>query len=189
MNPWHEVPPGVDAPELVNVIIEIPKGGHNKYEVDKDTGLLRVDRVLFSAVHYPCNYGFIPRTYWHDGDPMDVLVLGQEAVEPLCLLTARPIGVMEMRDEAGGDDKIIAVHEHDPAFSHYRDISQLPEHSLHELQRFFEEYKILERKKVNFEQFLGRVDAQRMVKESIALYERKFRRKPESRVKKKGAGR
>lgn len=174
MHPWHDVAYGDDAPRLVTVVVEIPKGGHNKYEVDKPTGLLRVDRVLFSAVHYPCNYGFIPRTYWHDGDPMDVLVLGQEAVEPLCLVIARPIGVMQMVDEAGGDDKIIAVHENDPAFKHYRDISQLPEHTLHELQRFFEEYKVLENKKVNFEQFMGRIDAQRMVRKSIELYRKEF---------------
>src|SRR5437667_10044548 len=102
-NPWHDVSFGTKAPEMVTAIIEIPKGSKNKYELDKDTGLLKVDRVLFSAVHYPANYGFIPRTYCDDGDPLDILVLGQEPVHPLTMLTARAIGVMTMRDDKGID--------------------------------------------------------------------------------------
>jgi inorganic pyrophosphatase len=176
MSPWHDVEFGANAPEVIECIIEIPKGSHNKYEVDKKSGLLRVDRVLFSAVHYPANYGFIPQTYWYDDDPMDVLVLGQEAVAPLCIVTARVIGVMQMVDDKGEDDKIIAVHENDPAVNHYRDISQLPEHALHELQRFFEEYKVLEKKAVHFENFMGRIDAQNLVTESIKLYKQYFKR-------------
>src|SRR5687767_10881772 len=109
MHPWHDIPLPEDIEEAIPSIIEIPKGSKNKYELDKDFGLLRVDRVLFSAVHYPANYGFIPRTYCDDGDPLDILVLGQEPVHPLTLVEARAIGVMRMRDEKGLDDKIVAV--------------------------------------------------------------------------------
>src|SRR5580765_2802768 len=122
-NPWHSVSYGDRVPETVNAIIEIPKGSRAKYELDKETGLLRLDRVLYSAVFYPANYGFIPRTYCDDHDPLDILVLGQEPVVPMCIVTARPIGVMQMIDQDEEDDKIIAIHEHDPAFTHFRDIS------------------------------------------------------------------
>src|SRR5438093_2638916 len=128
------------------VVIEVPKGSKNKYELDKETGLLRLDRVLFSAVHYPANYGFIPRTYCDDGDPLDALVLGQEPLHPLTVVEARAIGVMRMRDEKGLDDKIVAVSIRDPAFSDYTDHTQLPAHLLREMRRFFEDYKALEQK-------------------------------------------
>jgi inorganic pyrophosphatase len=130
--------------------------------------------VLYSAVFYPANYGFIPRTYSDDSDPLDILVLGQEPVVPMCIVTARPIGVMQMVDENEEDDKVIAIHEHDPAFAHYRDISHLSEHTLNELQRFFEDYKILEHKKVRIERFLGRIDAHNVVSKSLRLYEEEF---------------
>jgi inorganic pyrophosphatase len=170
MNPWHDVEPGKRAPEIVDCIIEVPRGSRNKYELDKKTGLLRLDRVLYSAVFYPANYGFIPRTYCDDRDPLDILVLGQEPVVPMCIVTARPIGMMQMVDQNEEDDKIIAIHENDPAVSHYRDISQLPEHTLNELQRFFEDYKILEHKRVRIERFFGRVDAQNVIAKSLRLY-------------------
>ena len=147
MNPWHDIEPRKSTPDTLDCIIEIPRGGRLKYELDKESGLLRLDRVLYSAVFYPANYGFIPRTYCDDSDPLDILVLGQEPVMPLSILTARPIGVMQMIDQDEEDDKIIAIHEHDPAYNHLRDISQLPDHTLNELQRFFEDYKILEHKK------------------------------------------
>src|SRR5436190_5822171 len=143
MNPWHDVALQAAGGRGVNVVIEIPKGSKVKYELDKATGLLRVDRVLYSAVHYPANYGFIPRTYCEDGDPLDVLVLGQEEVAPQVLLRARAIGAMRMRDDKGQDDKIIAVHEDDPEYVIYRDINQLPQHRLQELRRFFLDYKTL----------------------------------------------
>jgi inorganic pyrophosphatase len=155
---------------LVDCLIEIPRGSHQKYELDKKTGMLRLDRVLYSAVFYPANYGFIPRTYCDDQDPLDILVLGQEPVQPMCLLTARPIGVMQMIDQDEEDDKIIAVHEHDPAFCHYRDISQLPPHTLYELQQFFEDYKVLEKKKVRIEKRLGHEEAHAVIVKSIELY-------------------
>lgn len=130
MNPWHDVELGDHIEEHFRCVIEIPKGSKVKYEIDKQTGLLWLDRVLHSAVHYPANYGFLPRTYCEDGDPLDVLVLGQEPVVPLCLLRARAIGVITMKDEKGPDDKIIAVHVDDPEFDFYRDISELPPHRI-----------------------------------------------------------
>src|SRR5919108_2091528 len=131
MHPWHDC--YVDDSLIASafpVIIEISKGSKNKYELDKETGLLRLDRVLYSAVHYPADYGFIPRSYCGDGDPLDALVLGQEPVHPLTIVEARAIGVMRMRDEKGVDDKIVAISVRDPAFAHYTDKVQLPEHVL-----------------------------------------------------------
>lgn len=170
MNPWHDIDIGKRAPEIIDCIIEVPRGSRNKYELDKKSGLLRLDRVLYSAVFYPANYGFIPRTYCDDHDPLDILVLGQEPVVPMCILTARPIGVMQMIDQDEEDDKIIAIHENDPAFTHFRDISHLPDHTLAELQRFFEDYKALENKQVRIERFAGRIDAHNIIARSIKLY-------------------
>ncbi len=157
------------------VVIEVPMGSKNKYELDKETGLLKLDRVLYSAVHYPANYGFIPRTFCEDGDPLDALVLGQEPVNPLTIMDARAIGVMRMRDEKGLDDKIIAVSVKDPAFVDYTDHRQLPAHLLREIRRFFEDYKTLEHKQVVVEDFMGPIDAIRIVQEGLDLY-RKLRR-------------
>ena len=150
MHPWHDVPIPDDAAlaDTFPVVVEIPKGSKNKYELDKPTGLLKVDRVLFSAVHYPANYGFVPRTLEEDGDPADVLVLGQESIVPLALVAARAIGGFEMRDEHGVDAKIIAVHVNDPAVRDYRTLGDLPAHLLTEMRRFFEDYKVLEGKPV-----------------------------------------
>src|SRR5215213_2056800 len=147
-HPWHDIPCDEPVDEGFLAFIEIPKGSKVKYELEKETGLLKVDRILFSAVHYPANYGFIPRTYCDDGDPLDVLVLGQEPVHPLTLVQARAIGVMRMRDEKGLDDKIVAVSIGDPAFNEYTDHTQLPNHVLRETRRFFEDYKVLEHKQV-----------------------------------------
>ena len=174
MNPWHDIDPGKRTPEVIDCIIEVPRGSHNKYELDKKSGLLRLDRVLYSAVFYPANYGFIPRTYCDDKDPLDILVLGQEPVVPMCIVTARPIGLMQMLDQNEEDDKIIAIHENDPAFTHLRDISHLNEHTLNELRRFFEDYKALEHKEVRIERFVGRVDAQNVIMRSLRLYETTF---------------
>jgi inorganic pyrophosphatase len=173
---WHDVSLGGQIEECFAAVIEIPKGSKVKYELDKDTGLLRVDRILHSAVHYPANYGFLPRTYCEDGDPLDVLVLGQEAVVPLCILRARAIGVLTMSDDKGRDDKIIAVHVDDPEYEHYRDIAELPPHRLKELERFFLDYKVLESKVVNVEDLRDRPHAEDTIRESVRLYRDKIRR-------------
>jgi inorganic pyrophosphatase len=176
MHPWHDC--YVDDEHVENafpVVIEVPKGSKNKYELDKETGLLRLDRVLYSAVHYPADYGFIPRTYCDDGDPLDVLVLGQEPVHPLTIVQARAIGVMRMRDEKGVDDKIVAVSVRDPAFAEYTDKNQLPAHQLREIRRFFEDYKVLENKQVVVEDLLGPSDAFRIISDALDLY-RQLRR-------------
>ena len=172
MHPWHDC--YLDERSVQTsfpVIVEVPKGSKNKYELDKETGLLRLDRVLFSAVHYPANYGFIPRTYCDDGDPLDALVLGQEPVHPLTIVPARAIGVMRMRDEKGLDDKIVAVGVGDPAFSDYTDHKQLPNHVLREVRRFFEDYKVLEHKQVVVEDLLGPEDALRLIRDAMVLYQ------------------
>ncbi|MCU0417493.1 MAG: inorganic diphosphatase [Cytophagaceae bacterium] len=175
MNPWHHVSFGEEAPEIVQSIIEIPKGSKAKYELDKETGLLRLDRVLFSAVHYPANYGFIPRTYCEDKDPLDVLVISQVEVVPFCIVNAKVVGVMRMVDNGESDDKIIAVAADDISVNHINDISELPPHTILEVQRFFEDYKKLENKEVKVEGFLGREEALGIVEESIQLYKKMFK--------------
>jgi inorganic pyrophosphatase len=171
MHPWHDsyVDDAI-VQHAFPVVIEIPKGSKNKYELDKETGLLRLDRVLYSAVHYPADYGFIPRTFCDDGDPLDVLVLGQEPVVPLCILRARAIGVLGMRDEKGQDDKVIAVHVDDPEYAHYRDLAELPPHRLLEVERFFLDYKTLEQKTVSVEPYQGRPEAERVILDAVRLY-------------------
>jgi inorganic pyrophosphatase len=174
MHPWHDV--HIDAATVERafpVVIEIPKGSKNKYELDKDTGLLRLDRVLHSAVYYPADYGFIPRTFCDDGDPLDALVLSQEPVYPLTLVEARAIGVMRMRDEKGIDDKIVAVSTRDPAFADYHHQRELPAHVMREVRRFFEDYKALEHKQVVVEDLLGPEDAVRIIREGLEFYHRR----------------
>jgi inorganic pyrophosphatase len=170
MHAWHDVELGDPIERYFRAVIEIPKGSKVKYELDKSTGLLYLDRVLHSAVHYPANYGFLPQTFCDDGDPLDVLVLGQEPVLPLCILRAKAIGVLTMRDEKGQDDKVIAIHVDDPEYAHYQDIAELPPHRLRELERFFLDYKVLEHKSVNVEQFRGRREAEDVVRDAVRLY-------------------
>jgi inorganic pyrophosphatase len=169
-HPWHDI--AVDEPvdESFPAFIEIPKGSKVKYELDKATGLLKVDRVLFSAVHYPANYGFIPRSYCDDNDPLDVLVLGQEAVVPMCIMRVRAIGVMEMRDDKGIDDKIIAVHMDDPAVRQYTHVRELPEHQIAELKRFFQDYKVLENKQVVVDEIQGPFEAVKIIRKALVDY-------------------
>jgi inorganic pyrophosphatase len=167
------VPWGNDLREYFYAVIEIPEGSKVKYELHKPTGLLVADRVLYSAVHYPANYGFIPQSYCKDGDPIDVLVLSQAALVPLSLARSRAIGAMKMSDERGEDDKIIAVHIDDPQYAHYRDIKELPPHTLDEVRRFFLDYKVLEKKEVKVEHMMGREDAERVIQAALVLYQRK----------------
>lgn len=170
-HPWHDLPNNPDTvSDFFNVVIEIPRGSKMKYELDKPSGLLRADRVLFSSVMYPADYGFLPRSYCEDGDPLDVLVLGSESVQPLTIMQARAVGVMRMKDEGKADDKVIAVHVNDPAVNEYTDISQVPKHTFREIKRFFQDYKALENKEVVVEEFAGAEDALRVVRESLALY-------------------
>lgn len=171
-HPWHDVelPRFVEDP--IPAIIEIPTGSKVKYELDKKSGLLLVDRILFSAVHYPANYGFVPRTYCDDGDPLDILVLCSEQIQPLAIMQAKVIGVMQMRDDKGQDDKLIAVHADDPNYADYSDVSELPQHRLRELQRFFQDYKALENKKVLVRAPQGRSDALEVLRDAIRLYDR-----------------
>jgi inorganic pyrophosphatase len=171
MHPWHDI--DVDERRIAHAfpaVIEIPKGSKNKYELDKHTGLLRLDRVLYSAVHYPADYGFIPQTFCDDGDPLDVLVLSQEPVYPLTLVEARAVGAMRMRDDKGIDDKIVAVSVSDPSFADYTDSSQLPAHLFREMKRFFEDYKALEHKFSVVEEFVGPAEALKIVQDALALY-------------------
>lgn len=169
-NPWHHVSPGDDLPQFVTGIIEIPKGSRAKYELDKQSGLLRLDRVLYSSVYYPANYGFIPQSYGDDNDPLDILVLSQIEFTPLCIVRAKVVGVMRMTDQGEADDKIIAVAADDVSVNYVNEIDELPPHFVKELKHFFEEYKTLEQKKVSVEEFQSKEVAEKIVLQSLADY-------------------
>ncbi len=173
-HPWHSVTPGDNVPETVNAIIEIPKGSKAKYEIDKDSNLIKLDRVLFSSVMYPANYGFIPQTYCDDKDPLDILVLCSVDVYPMTIMEAKVIGVMHMVDNGEQDDKIIAVAKNDMSVNHYNDLSELPPHTMKEIAKFFQDYKALEEKKVTIEHLLGVRYAHKVIQESIELYNKEF---------------
>src|SRR5262245_45783706 len=172
MHPWHDIPVSEPVDDWFPAFIEIPKGSKVKYELDKKTGLLKVDRILWSAVHYPANYGFIPRTFCGDGDPLDVLVLCQEPVEPMCIMRSRAIGVMQMKDDKGIDDKIIAVSLDDPAYAQYTHIRELPQHTVRELERFFLDYKTLENKGVDVEPMQGPYEANKIIRDGLEGYKK-----------------
>jgi inorganic pyrophosphatase len=172
-HPWHCIEPGNEVPVYVKSVIEIPKWSKGKYEMDKESGLLRLDRVLFSSVHYPANYGFIPQTYCDDHDPLDILVICSIDVFPMCIVEAKVIGAMEMIDENEKDDKIIAVAKNDMSVNYINDLSELPPHTLVELKRFFEDYKQLEHKNVIVDHFMDREKAYQVVLDGIKLYQEK----------------
>lgn len=169
-NIWHDINPKRISAEDFIAVIEIPKGGKNKYEMDKETGLLRLDRVLYTSTHYPANYGFIPRTYSADNDPLDVLVLCQESIVPMTLVRCYPIGVIKMIDNDEVDEKIIAIPFNDPSMNMYKDISELPMHTFDEIRHFFKVYKSLEGKETDVSDVFGAGDAMDIIRASIASY-------------------
>lgn len=175
-HPWHDVIPGVRLPQEFTAVIEIPMGSKIKYELDKPTGMLKVDRVLYSAVHYPANYGFIPQTYAEDDDPLDVLVLCQEQVAPLTLVSARTIGLMTMVDSGKKDHKILAVAMGDPEYNSFEEAQDLPPHRLHMLRRFFQDYKTLEGKAVEVDEFQAAATAYPIIDAALQSYSERRRR-------------
>lgn len=176
IHPWHDVTPGENIPQEFNAIIEIPFGSSLKYELDKSSGLIKLDRVLYSAVYYPANYGFIPQTLAEDDDPLDVLVLCQEPTVPLTLVHARTIGLMTMIDAGKKDHKIIAVATEDPEFNSYREAAEMPPHRLTMLRRFFQDYKQLEGKAVEVDEILPPNIAYPIIEDSLARYSRQRRK-------------
>jgi inorganic pyrophosphatase len=176
IHPWHDVTPGEDAPQEFNAVVEIPFGASVKYELDKISGLIKLDRVLYSAVYYPANYGFIPQTLAEDDDPLDVLVLCQETVVPLTLIHARTIGLMTMIDQGEKDHKIIAVATEDPEFNSYREAADMPSHRLIMLRRFFQDYTQLEGKVVEVDEILPAKMAYPIIEDALARYSRQRRR-------------
>lgn len=174
MNIWHDINEKRITPNDFMAVIEITKGGKNKYELDKETGLLKLDRVLYTATHYPANYGFIPRTYADDNDPLDVLVLCEENIDPMTLVECYPIGVITMIDSEQNDEKIIAVAKKDPFLNVYKDIKDLPSHISSEIMHFFEVYKQLEDKQTVVEKVLGSEEAKKIIEKAIQNYKVKF---------------
>ncbi|UTW61581.1 inorganic diphosphatase [bacterium SCSIO 12741] len=180
IHPWHDISVGDKAPDVIKGIIEIPKNYRAKYELDKDSGMLILDRVLYSSINYPANYGFIPQTYCDDGDPLDILVISQVQIVPMCIVEAKVLGVMRMLDNGEMDDKIIAVANNDISVNHYNDISELPPHHVRELRSFFEDYKKLEHKTVKVEEFQNREIALKVIEQSMQDYREKFAIKEEA---------
>jgi inorganic pyrophosphatase len=176
IHPWHDVTPGANLPNEFNTIVEIPFGSSVKYELDKSSGLIKLDRVLYSAVYYPANYGFIPQTLAEDDDPLDVLVLCQETVVPLTLIQARTIGLMTMIDAGKKDHKIIAVAMQDPEFNSYKEAAEMPPHRLTMLRRFFQDYKLLEGKAVEVDEIQSAEKAFPIIEDALARYSKQRRR-------------
>jgi inorganic pyrophosphatase len=174
-NPWHDLSPGEHVPKEFNAVIEIPLGSSVKYELDKASGLIKMDRVLYSAVYYPANYGFIPQSLAEDDDPLDVLVLCQEAVVPLTIMHARTIGLMTMIDSGVKDHKVIAVATADPEYNAYHEASELPVHKLTMVRRFFQDYKQLEGKKVEVDDILPAAQAYPIIERALSAYDKKRR--------------
>lgn len=172
LHPWHDLPPGPNPPDELNVVIEIPRGTRNKYELDKETGLFRLDRLLYSAVYYPGDYGLVPRTLADDGDPLDVLVMVTEPTFPGCLIVVRPIGAFLMQDERGSDEKILAVPVQDPLYSEYHDLDDVAPHFLREVEHFFEIYKELEGVTTTVLGWRNRDEARRIILAAIEGYDR-----------------
>ena len=174
MNIWHDINPQKITKEKFAAVIEIPKGSKSKFELDKETGMLKLDRILYTSTHYPANYGFIPRTFADDGDPLDVLVFCSEHLYPMTLVDCYPIGVMTMIDSGSNDEKIIAIPAKDPTYNRYNDISELPGHIFEEIKHFFSVYKALEGKETVVNDIQGREDALKIIENCINAYNTKF---------------
>src|SRR3989344_2208246 len=174
VNPLHDISPGKNAPEIVNAIVEISKGSKVKYEIDKESGMIKLDRFLFSSMHYPGDYGFIPQTHWEDGDPLDIIVITGEPPYPRILATVKVIGVLHMIDNGESDDKIIGVYDKDPRYKKINSINDLQPHFLEEIKHFFETYKELEQKKVKVTEIKGKDEALKTIKKGIETYKKKF---------------
>lgn len=176
MNIWHDINPSRVTPELFAAVVEIPKGGSSKYELDKETGLLKLDRVLYTSTHYPQNYGFIPLTYAEDNDPLDVLILSSQPLIPMTIIKCIPIGAIKMIDSGEVDEKIIAICDNDPTYAKYRSINELPDHLFQEIRHFFQVYKTLEGKQTVVHQVQDRDRALEMIEHAIAAYKVKFKK-------------
>ncbi len=174
MHLWHDIALGEKAPELLTAIIEIPRGSQNKYEINKETGLISLDRVLFGANFYPFDYGFAPQTLWEDGDALDICVLTTNPLFSGCQVEVRPIGVLHMMDSGESDDKVICVPTADPRFAHIKDIADIGEHRVKEMQHFFETYKLLQKKEVKITGIEGAKAAKETIKKSVKFYNDKF---------------
>ena len=174
MNIWHDIDSSRITRKDFEAVIEISKGSKMKYELDKETGLLKLDRVLHTSTHYPANYGFIPKTFADDNDPLDVLVLCSEQIEPMALVRCYPIGVISMMDGGHADDKIIAIPFGDPTYNEYKDISQLPKHIFNEMTHFFKVYKMLENKDTVIDEAKGALSAVEIIEDAIEGYKKKF---------------
>ena len=174
MNLWHDIPLGENAPEEFNVVVEIPRGSHNKYEIDKESGLIKLDRVNYSAAHYPCDYGFAPQTLWDDGDALDVIVLTTNPIPPGILVTVRPIALMKMTDDGESDDKVLAVPMEDIRFDDMKDLEDINKHTLKEIEHFYSTYKKLQNKVVEVKGFHGKREAIEAFRKGIKLYKEKF---------------
>ena len=175
VNPWHDVESGKDFPKVVNAVIEIPKESKLKLELDKKTGMIKLDRFLFSSIHYPGDYGFIPQTYWEDDDPLDIIIFTGYPVPSGTLVSARIVGVVNMIDGGESDDKIIAVYEKDPRYGKVNSVRDLPGHALEELKHFFETYKQLEGKKVEVLGIKDKDEAYKIIERAKKLYNEKFK--------------
>ncbi len=174
MNLWHEISAGEDIPNVINMIVEIPNGSKNKYEIDKETGMIKLDRAMKSAQDYPFDYGFVPQTLWEDGDALDVVLLATYPLHPGILVEARPVAVMHMIDGGEGDDKIIAVPKSDPRFEDIKDLADVNKHTIKEIKHFFETYKTIDGKKVEITGVEGREAAYVAVKKGLQMYADKF---------------
>lgn len=174
MNLWHEISAGDDVPNVINVIIEIPKGSKNKYEIDKETGLIKLDRAMKSAQDYPFDYGFVPQSFWEDNDALDVILLTTYPLYPGILVEARPVAVIRMIDGGEGDDKIIAVPKNDPRFDEVIDLQDVNKHTIKEIQHFLETYKSIEGKSVEISGVEGRIQALETINQGLRMYQDNF---------------